>query len=131
MILEELRLAEIGIRQGSKVFILPLSCALGIDNLLSTASNLVEIEGIKDDKKETITTTSKDESEPLVNNDQELNERLGTNKSDFKRSIRARLTVLQVVNAIRGQTLFSFDFLLLTILASIIALLGLLEDNSV
>lgn len=56
---------------------------------------------------------------------------MGTNKSDFRRSIHARLTVLQVVNAIRGQTVFSFDFLLLTILASIIALLGLLEDNSV
>jgi hypothetical protein len=97
-----------------------------MDNLLSTASNLVEISG---ENKEII--TSKDESQPLVNNDQELNKRLGTNKSDFKRSIRARLTVLQVINAIRSQTLFSFDFLILTILASIIALLGLLEDNSV
>lgn len=52
-------------------------------------------------------------------------------KGKFRESIRARLTVLQVVNAIRGQTLFSFDFLILTILASIIALLGLFEDNSV
>ncbi|CAF0719459.1 unnamed protein product [Adineta ricciae] len=122
-ILEELRLAEIGIRPGSKVFILPLSCALGIHSLTSTTPAIVEI---NDPGKEL-----ENESQPLTSDDQELHERLGTNQSDFKRSIRARLTVLQVVNAIRGQTLFSFDFLLLTILASIIALLGLLEDNSV
>ena len=129
MIIEELRLAEIGIRPGSKVFILPLSCAVGVDKLLSTASDLFKIEEMPGETD--ATTISNDESQPLVNNDQELNERLGKDKSDFKRSIRARLTVLQVVNAIRGQAVFSFDFLLLTILASIIALLGLLEDNSV
>ncbi|UJR21832.1 hypothetical protein I4U23_024906 [Adineta vaga] len=124
-ILEELRLAEIGIRQGSKVFILPLSCALGIHNLTSITPTIVDI---SDPGKEIENAT---ESQPLASDDQELHKRLGTKQSDFKRSIRARLTVLQVVNAIRGQTLFSFDFLLLTILASFIALLGLLEDNPV
>ena len=128
-ILDELRRAEIGISQRSKVFILPLSCALGIDNLSSATPNLVEIGRINEAINEV--TASKDESQPLVDSDLERKERLGTKKNDFKRSIRARLTVLQVVNVIRGQTLFSFDFLLLTILASIIALLGLLEDNSV
>ncbi|CAF1087113.1 unnamed protein product [Adineta steineri] len=124
-ILEELRLAEIGIRQGSKVFILALSCALGIQNLSPIAPTVAEVTDVTDEIKNV------DESQKLENNDEELNERLGMNQSSFKRSIRARLTVLQVVNAIRGQTLFSFDFLLLTILASIIALIGLLEDNSV
>jgi hypothetical protein len=104
------------------VFILPLSCALGIQDLSSPA--IVEIENLTDAVKE---ATTPNES----HDEKKLNKRLGKNKSDFKRSIRARLTVLQVVNAIRGQTLFSFDFLLLTILASIIALLGLLEDNPV
>ena len=118
-------MAEIGIRPGSKVFILPLSCALGIHSLTSTTPAIVEINDPGKDLE------NENESQPLTSDDQELHERLGTNQSDFKRSIRARLTVLQVVNAIRGQTLFSFDFLLLTILASIIALLGLLEDNSV
>lgn len=103
------------------MFILPLSCAVGVDKLLGTESKLVEIEGIKPN----------DETEVLITNDPEINEKLGANQSDFKRSVRARLTVLQVVNAIRGQTLFSFDFLLLTILASIISLIGLLEDNAV
>lgn len=114
MILEQLRRAEIGIRPGSKVFILPLSCALGIDYLASSSTpTMVEIKGPTDEPKE----PTSEESEK--------------SHGEFKRSIRARLTVLQVVNAIRGQTLFSFDFLLLTILASIIALLGLLEDNPV
>ncbi|CAF1202257.1 unnamed protein product [Rotaria sordida] len=124
LIIHELRSAEIGIRQGSKVFILPLSCALGIDNLSSSSPTIVEINNLNDVVKE---ITNSNESQ----HNKELNEQRGINKSDFKRSIRARLTVLQVVNAIRGQTLFSFDFLLLTILASIIASMGLLEDNSV
>ena len=119
IILEELRRAEIGIRVGSKVFILPLSCALGIDNLTSAPSpKLIEIKGPSEE-----TETNDDQEEPVEDTE--------ASKSDFKRSIRARLTVLQVVNAIRGQTLFSFDFLLLTILASFIALLGLLENNPV
>lgn len=125
MIIEELRLAEIGLRTGSKVFILPLSCALGLENLtVPSPTALVEL-------KETPTeapTTNNDDSETK----DLLNEEKDRTKTDsFRRSIRARLTVLQVINAIRGQTLFSFDFLLLTILASIIASLGLLEDNSV
>ncbi len=107
------------------MFILPLSYALGIQNLSSSSPTIVELTDIAKE------ITNSNESQPLVSHDEELNKRLRTNKSDFKRSIRARLTVLQVVNAIRGQTLFSFDFLLLTILASIIALLGLLEDNPV
>ena len=116
IILDELRYAEIGIRSGSKVFILPLSCALGIDNLTSApAPKLIEIKG---------------PSEEAETNDDTV-EDTEASQSVFKRSIRARLTVLQVVNAIRGQTVFSFDFLLLTILASFIALLGLLEDNPV
>ncbi|CAF4750234.1 unnamed protein product [Rotaria sp. Silwood1] len=128
LIIHELRLAEIGIRQGSKVFILPLSCALGIENLSSSSPTIIEINNLNEAAKEIINSN---ESQCLVNNDKVLNEQLDKNKSDFKRSIRARLTVLQVVNAIRGQTLFSFDFLVLTILASIIASMGLLEDNSV
>lgn len=107
------------------MFILPLSCALGIHGVASASLAAVDI---ADPGKE---VAEADESQPLNSEEQGVNERSGTKESSFKRSIRARLTVLQVVNAIRGQTLFSFDFLLLTILASFIALLGLLEDNSV
>ena len=114
LILEELRLAEIGIRTGSKIFILPLSCALGISNV---------------NELPTTTTIEIDENETSANESEKKD--LLSEKGEFRKSVRARLTVLQVVNAIRGQTSFSFDFLVLTILASIIALLGLLENNSV
>lgn len=116
LILEELRLAEIGIRTGSKIFILPLSCALGISNVNELPTT-------------TTTTIEIDENETSANESEKKD--LLSEKGEFRKSVRARLTVLQVVNAIRGQTSFSFDFLVLTILASIIALLGLLENNSV
>lgn len=85
---------------------------------------LVDIKDVS--PAEPISNTNDSESKDLINEEKDQ-----TLINSFRRSIRARLTVLQVINAIRGQTLFSFDFLLLTILASILASLGLLEDNSV
>ncbi|CAF4748229.1 unnamed protein product, partial [Rotaria magnacalcarata] len=41
------------------------------------------------------------------------------------------LMVFQVVQAIRSQSLITFDFVVLVILASILAILGLLENSSV
>jgi hypothetical protein len=52
-------------------------------------------------------------------------------ESNFMKSIRARLIVHQVVASVRASTALSFDFVMLLILASIIAALGLLESSSV
>lgn len=53
------------------------------------------------------------------------------NVSNFKKSVRARLMVHQVVAGIRATTALSFDFVILLSLASMIAAFGLLESSSV
>ena len=52
------------------------------------------------------------------------------NESDFKKSVRARLMVHQVVASIRASSSLSFDFVLLIGLASMLAAFGLLENSS-
>ena len=53
------------------------------------------------------------------------------NVSNFKKSIRARLMVHQVVATIRANSTLSFDFVALISLASMLAAVGLLENSSV
>ena len=49
----------------------------------------------------------------------------------FYTSIKSRMLVAEVVNGIKAGSEFTFDYLLLVVLASIIAFLGLLENSSV
>lgn len=49
----------------------------------------------------------------------------------FVQSVRARLTVAQVVEGVRANAGFTFDFLLLLIVASFSAALGFLENSTV
>lgn len=51
--------------------------------------------------------------------------------SDFRKSVRARLMVHQVVAGIRASSAISFDFILLICLASMLAAFGLLENSTV
>lgn len=53
------------------------------------------------------------------------------NESNFKKSVRARLMVHQVVANIRASTELSFDFVVLICLASMLAAFGLLESSTV
>ncbi len=53
------------------------------------------------------------------------------NESNFKKSVRARLMVHQVVASIRAATTLTFDFVLLICLASMLAAFGLLENSTV
>ena len=53
------------------------------------------------------------------------------NESNFKKSVRARLMVHQVVASIRASTELSFDFVVLIFLASMLAAFGLLESSTV
>lgn len=52
-------------------------------------------------------------------------------KSNFRKSVRARLMVHQVVASIRASSAISFDFVLLICLASMLAAFGLLENSTV
>lgn len=49
----------------------------------------------------------------------------------FYASIKSRLIVAEVIAGIRAGTQFTFDFLLLLLLASVIAFMGLVENSSV
>ena len=53
------------------------------------------------------------------------------NESKFKKSVRARLMVHQVVASIRASSAITFDFVLLICLASMLAAFGLLENSTV
>jgi hypothetical protein len=125
-ILDELRLAEIGIQKETKVFIVPLSCALGIQKVVN--------------KQKTLTGTESD-----VDEDEELESRNDESGSPtdaslpshrnssyrFVKSVRARLTVQKIIDSIRGQSTFTFDYVLFCVLASLISALGLLENSTV
>jgi len=51
--------------------------------------------------------------------------------TNFKKSVRARLMVHQVVAGIRANTRLSFDFLVLLTLASMIASFGFMEGSAI
>lgn len=50
---------------------------------------------------------------------------------DFAKSVKSRMIVQQVVEQTKAQASFSFDFVLLTIVASILAAAGLATNNAV
>ncbi|ESO07141.1 hypothetical protein HELRODRAFT_191072 [Helobdella robusta] len=52
-------------------------------------------------------------------------------KIDFINSIKARITVAEVINCVKKNAKITFDFFVLISIASIIATLGLLDNNTV
>ncbi|XP_033738239.1 uncharacterized protein LOC117325851 [Pecten maximus] len=69
-----------------------------------------------------------EEEEALYNSVANPNEQ---KQSEFKKSIKARMLVTEVVNSVQGNAEFTFDFLLLVLLASSISAMGLVENSSV
>ncbi|GAB1600419.1 uncharacterized protein LOC115215061 [Argonauta hians] len=53
------------------------------------------------------------------------------NESKFRKSVKSRLVVEQVVESVRTNAVFTFDYCMLIILASMISVLGLVENSSV
>ncbi|XP_014773846.1 uncharacterized protein LOC106871741 [Octopus bimaculoides] len=53
------------------------------------------------------------------------------NESKFKKSVKSRLVVAQVVDSVHTGAVFTFDYCMLIILASMISVLGLVENSSV
>ena len=60
-----------------------------------------------------------------------INTKLQKRIDAFYSSVKSRMIVTEVVNRIRAGGEFTFDYLLLVVLASIIAFLGLVENSSV
>ncbi|CAH1774287.1 unnamed protein product [Owenia fusiformis] len=107
LILDKLAIYGIGIKtSNSSVSVLPIPIH----------SESVELDSDTED-------TDEDDSELDAPNEQQKNE--------FKKSIKSRLTVKQVVDGVRSQALLTFDYITLVVIASIIAALGLFEDSSV
>ncbi|KAL8577106.1 hypothetical protein ACOMHN_049795 [Nucella lapillus] len=51
--------------------------------------------------------------------------------TEFQKSIKSRLVVRQVVKSVESNAEFTFDYVMLIILASVIAVMGLVENSSV
>ena len=124
-ILYELRRAEIGIREGTKVFMIPLSCALGIRKVVSEQKTVPRGNHKTVDEEE----EANEEGLHLLGASPWLSSH--DSSSQFVKSIRARLTVHKIIGLIRQQSSLTFDYLFFCILASIIAGLGLLENSTV
>ncbi|XP_067124254.1 uncharacterized protein [Centruroides vittatus] len=60
-----------------------------------------------------------------------LKEGIRNMQRQFLKSVTARLTVAQVVEGVRANAMLTFDFMMFTVLASMIAALGLMENSSV
>jgi len=126
-ILQDLVKLGIGKQKDTKIFVLPTT---------------IIVEGQIDNNKESILTLSSTE-DTLNNLESDINVitpndltlarkiRNKINGSNFKKSVRARLMVHQVVASIRASTALSFDFVLLICLASMLAAFGLLENSTV
>ena len=117
-ILHELRRAEIGIRSGTKVFIVPLSCGLGLEQVVSKQKTISSQKLEVSDDEESV--SREDESRPKINS-----------YNRFLQSVRARLTVQQIIVSIRSRSLLTFDYVFFCVLASMISALGLLENSTV
>ncbi|CAF3710169.1 unnamed protein product [Adineta steineri] len=117
-ILQDLTRLGIGRRNNTKIFVLPTIITLEGQNESLPALSLIED-----------TTNSELLSSTIENKTTKIRKRI--NESNFKKSVRARLMVHQVVASIRASTALSFDFVLLICLASMLAAFGLLENSTV
>lgn len=141
-ILHDLVKLSIGKSSGTKVCVLPTAIVLhGQQNkkdLSSTTSSSIDSletsDNIIDNKLSSVNdaTNLRQTNSSSLNDQTTLNKkRKHVGKSEFKKSVRARLMVHQVVASIRASSAITFDFILLICLASMLAALGLLENSTV
>lgn len=129
------RLAEIGIGRipGTRVAVLPLTYAIGYASCPSPTSRSCKFSTLPrrsvNESPKMARISSKVPSPLLLAPRQ--SQRRKSIRADFMQSIRSRLMVFQVVQAIRSQSSITFDFVVLVIIASVLASLGLLENSSV
>ncbi|ESP03616.1 hypothetical protein LOTGIDRAFT_171267 [Lottia gigantea] len=103
LILKFLKSCGVGLKDKSSISVIPVSIYYDIDT--DTKNN----EELKDHSS----------GEDVVKDD------------DFKKSVKSRLVVDQVVQSVKTSAALTFDYLVLTFLASLIAAVGLIESSSV
>ncbi|UJR25144.1 hypothetical protein I4U23_006503 [Adineta vaga] len=138
-ILHDLAKLGIGKRHGTKIFVLPTTVIFkGHDdhenNNDRNDSHSSSLNSIEDAHHTLADKSSLNKNEDnITSNDNILSRKVPKRirKSNFKKSVRARLMVHQVVASIRASSAITFDFLLLICLASMLAAFGLLENSTV
>ncbi|CAF2119061.1 unnamed protein product [Rotaria magnacalcarata] len=132
-ILKDLVKFGIGTSNHTKVFVLPTTFIIGgqLNVKNESISTLALAENIN--TNELLTNTVNNKMNDRTSSDLTLSRKIRKriNESNFKKSVRARLMVHQVVASIRASTELSFDFVLLICLASMLAAFGLLENSAV
>ncbi|CAG5136723.1 unnamed protein product, partial [Candidula unifasciata] len=78
-----------------------------------------------------VASVVKDEQAEKLKLELEKENKLAEKVSEFKKSIKSRLVVAQVVDSVKSDAVFNFDFLMLVILAGMVAIMGLLEASPV
>jgi len=138
--LQDLAKLSIGNKHGTKIFVLPTTLVLKGDDNEKNESSLSSLNSIEDTNNiiDNISTpinkeSNRNQENGLPANDHTLSskKRKHIHTSDFRKSVRARLMVHQVVASIRASSAISFDFVLLICLASMLAAFGLLENSTV
>lgn len=132
-ILQDLAKLGIGMRNHTKILVLPTTFIFGnkFSSRNESMSPSISIENIINNKisPNDITNKMNNQTSSNMNLPGKIRKRIKV--SNFKKSVRARLMVHQVVASIRASTALTFDFVLLICLASILAALGLLENSTV
>ena len=132
-ILQDLVKLGIGTSNDTRIFVLPTTFFLGEqrDDKNKSVSKLFSTEDITNN--DLLPTAIGSHIDISTSDDLTLTRRIRKkiNESNFKKSVRARLMVHQVVANIRASTALSFDFVLLLCLASMLAALGLLDNSTV
>lgn len=129
--LQDLAKLGIGQRQDTKIFVLPTTIIF--EGRISGTNESLATFSLVEDLPTTDILPSNSIETDSTSNDLTLSRKIRKriSESNFKKSVRARLMVHQVVATIRAATTLSFDFVLLICLASMLAAFGLLENSTV
>lgn len=138
--LQDLARMSIGKRYGTRVSVLPTAIVLNgqhhgeNESFSSSLNSMQDINTATDDKGTPANEKfHRNEENGGSCHDLTLSDKIRRriHKSDFRKSVQARLMVHQVVASIRASSAISFDFVLLICLASMLAAFGLLENSTV
>ncbi|RUS92106.1 hypothetical protein EGW08_000130 [Elysia chlorotica] len=78
-----------------------------------------------------IASVQKKEQAVQLQDQLQREDKLEEKVEEFKKTIKSKLVIQQVITNVEGDAIFSFDYLMLIVLASLVALMGLLEASSV
>ena len=131
--LQDLVHLGIGTRKDTRVFVLPTAVILQ-QQTNEKRESVLSLNSTTDMNHSHDSSPNHDETDiqPMASDPTFSNRiRKRINESNFKKSVRARLMVHQVVASIRASSAITFDFVLLICLASMLAAFGLLENSTV